>query len=339
MKAIKEKLPDTREEWLAQRARGLGGSDAGAVMGVNKYKSAYTLWAEKTGILPAPDIDNEAMRQGRDLENYVAQRFVEETGKRVKRSNFCYTAIDHPHMRANIDRLIVGENAALECKTANLFTQDDYQAGVIPDTYYCQCLHYMSVLDLDRVYLAVLVLSRDFHIFEIDRSDPNVAADMAALVAAEKAFWTLVQTNTPPAIDGSESTAETIKLVTGASNPGTVPVNLEDLEALLEIREEYIQRLKDLEAEKTKIENVIKGRMDRASRATTSKYNITYKSNVCVDEARLKADLPDIYELCVTRKIRETVDRKKLEKAIVDAEKYLIPSATRPLKITRKRES
>lgn len=197
----------------------------------------------------------------------------------------------------------------------------------------------MSVLDLDRVYLAVLVLSRDFHIFEIDRSDPNVAADMAALVAAEKAFWTLVQTNTPPAIDGSESTAETIKLVTGASNPGTVPVNLEDLEALLEIREEYIQKLKDLEAEKTKIENVIKGRMDRASRATTSKYNITYKSNVCVDEARLKADLPDIYELCVTRKIRETVDRKKLEKAIVDAEKYLIPSATRPLKITRKRES
>ena len=29
--------------------------------------------------------DNESMRQGRDLENYVAERFCEETGLKVRR--------------------------------------------------------------------------------------------------------------------------------------------------------------------------------------------------------------------------------------------------------------
>jgi Phage-related protein, predicted endonuclease len=39
--------PQTREEWLKCRCRGIGGSDAGAVIGVNKYKTNVDLWAEK----------------------------------------------------------------------------------------------------------------------------------------------------------------------------------------------------------------------------------------------------------------------------------------------------
>ena len=78
----KIKLPETREEWLENRMKGIGGSDAGAIVGVNPWKSPYTLWCEKTGKI-TNDIDNEVMRQGRDLEQYVAERFCEETGKKV----------------------------------------------------------------------------------------------------------------------------------------------------------------------------------------------------------------------------------------------------------------
>lgn len=74
----------TREEWLAERRKGIGGSDAAAIIGMNHYVTPYMLWADKTGQLPEQE-DNEAMRQGRDLEQYVADRFIEATGKRVRR--------------------------------------------------------------------------------------------------------------------------------------------------------------------------------------------------------------------------------------------------------------
>lgn len=73
MNYIKHKLPETREEWLAGRQKGLGGSDAGAILGLNPYKSAYTLWAEKCQLINSEVPDNEAMRVGRDLEDYVAK--------------------------------------------------------------------------------------------------------------------------------------------------------------------------------------------------------------------------------------------------------------------------
>lgn len=60
MKPKKIKLPETREAWLKQRNKGIGGSDAGIILGVNKYKSPYTLWAEKSSLLESEDVQSEA---------------------------------------------------------------------------------------------------------------------------------------------------------------------------------------------------------------------------------------------------------------------------------------
>ncbi len=57
----------THEEWLEERRKSIGGSDAAALVGMNPYVTPYMLWADKTGRLP-PKEDNEAMRQGRDLK-------------------------------------------------------------------------------------------------------------------------------------------------------------------------------------------------------------------------------------------------------------------------------
>lgn len=75
-------MKQSHEEWLEDRRRSIGGSDAAALVGMNPCVTPYMLWADKTGKLP-PKNDNEAMRQGRDLEAYVAQRFTEKTGKKV----------------------------------------------------------------------------------------------------------------------------------------------------------------------------------------------------------------------------------------------------------------
>ena len=156
---IKHKLPSTREEWLSKRLKGIGGSDAGSILGLNPYKSAYTLWCEKTGRIHN-DTDNEAMRLGRDLEDYVAQRFTEATGNKVRKSGYSYQSKEHPFMLANVDRLIVGEDAGLECKTTNMMTKTRYDKGDIPASYYAQCMHYMTVTGLKKWYIAVLIIYR-----------------------------------------------------------------------------------------------------------------------------------------------------------------------------------
>ena len=82
----------THDEWLERRRQSIGGSDAGAVLGLNKYNSPYALWAEKTGkVIPEDISDNEAVRLGNDLEEYVAKRWQEATGKKLRKDNHIYT--------------------------------------------------------------------------------------------------------------------------------------------------------------------------------------------------------------------------------------------------------
>ena len=152
----------SREEWLWHRRGSLGGSDAAAILGLSQWITPYTVWADKTGRLPEQP-DNEAMRQGRDFEDYVAQRFTEVTGKKVRRNNAILKNTDYPFAHANIDRSIVGENAGLECKTTSVMNLRKFKNGEYPDTYYCQCVHYMAVTGADRWYLAVLVFGQDFY--------------------------------------------------------------------------------------------------------------------------------------------------------------------------------
>lgn len=136
----------SNEEWLRLRQSGIGGSDAGAVCGLNPYSSPMKVYRDKTGGVPE-ELDNEAVRQGHDLEEYVAQRFTEATGLRVRRSNYMYRNIENPFMIADVDRLVVGEDAGLECKTASAYNADKWKDGDIP-------LHY----GMDIIFTPLMVL-------------------------------------------------------------------------------------------------------------------------------------------------------------------------------------
>jgi len=161
MKVFADTRKMSHEEWLASRRNGIGGSDASAILGVNPYSSPLKVYLDKIGKSEDKET-NEAMRQGTDLEQYVADRFVEATGKKVRKCNKILQHPEYPWMLANIDRDIVGENAGLECKTISAFDiEDKLENGEYPAHYYVQCVHYMAITGADRWYLAVLVLGRD----------------------------------------------------------------------------------------------------------------------------------------------------------------------------------
>lgn len=131
------------------------------------------------------EFDNEAMRQGREFEDYVARRFMEATGKKVRRSNFMYYDETYPFMLADVDRMIVGENAGLECKTASPYLADKWKDGEIPISYQIQCHHYMSVCDADAWYIAVVIYGREFRYYRIER-DEEALSDLRQI---EQNFW------------------------------------------------------------------------------------------------------------------------------------------------------
>ena len=130
----------SREQWLELRRQSIGGSDSATVVGLNPFSSKLTLYADKKGILPEKE-DSEAMRLGRDLEDYVAQRFSEETGKKVKRSGYMWQHPTYEFLTVNIDREIEGEDAFLEAKTTMNYEKHDYESGEIPMRFYVQCVH------------------------------------------------------------------------------------------------------------------------------------------------------------------------------------------------------
>ena len=243
----------SREEWLGHRRKGIGGSDAAAIVCMNPYESPYSVWASKLGLLPEKE-DTEAMRQGRDFENYVATRFTEKTGKKVRRRNEIITSCKHPFMFANIDRAIVGERAGLECKTSKDIHLSHFQNGDYPDTYYCQCLHYLAVTGFDRWYLAVLVYGTDLLNFTIERKEHE--EDIQTLIRAEKAFWEgHVLPRVPPAPDGHTATTSALSTLHPVSDGSYI--QCEDPEALLQYSGVHA-RLAALTEEKAVYSNRIK---------------------------------------------------------------------------------
>ena len=286
-------LDMSREEWLELRKKGIGGSDAAAIVGLDRYRSPFDVYAEKIGLKPEQP-DNEAMRQGRDLEQYVAERFMEATGKKVRRRNAVLQHPEHHWMLANIDRWVVGENAGLECKTTSVLNRAKFSQGEFPPNYYVQCMHYMAVTGAERWYLAVLVLNKAFHVFTIERDE----AEINALIEAEKDFWeNHVLKQIPPAPDGSEATSEVIKHL--------FPEAREREEVALYGHEEKIQqyleldaRVKELTQERDAIKQELQLALADAEIGRAQGYIVEWKNQVrqSLDTKKLKSEHAEIYE-------------------------------------------
>ena len=293
------------EEWLEHRRKSIGGSDASSILGMNSYSSAYTVWADKLGKIP-PKEDNEAMRLGRDLEEYVAKRFTEVTGKKVRRENNILINPDIPFAHANVDRMIVGEDAGFEAKTTSALNTKKFKNGEYPENYYCQCVHYMMVTGCKRWYLGVLVLGVEFKWFVIERDE----GEIEALKKSEADFWEYVKSGEAPMADGSDSTSETIQAIYPESNGESVSLMAfeNDLQQFMTLS----SLLDDVKKQKEEVANRIKAYMGEASKGESGKYKVSWSSYT-----------------------RNTFDHKKFaeDNPGLDLSAYYKSSAQRPFKV------
>ncbi|SET55902.1 YqaJ viral recombinase family protein [Lacrimispora sphenoides] len=282
----------THEEWRRLRKAGIGGSDAGAICGLNPYSSPMSVYYEKT-CLETEDFDNEFMRQGRDLEDYVARRFMEETSLKVRRSNVMYQSETYPFMLANVDRLISGENMGLECKTASAYSADKWVENSVPAHYELQCHHYMAVTGAKAWYLAVVILGKEFKYKRIDRDEELIQN----LITIEQDFWeNHVLTRNMPDPDGSGISNEVINRYFPSAVKKSIPLSA-NLNEQLKRREEIIHLTNKLTQEQNQIEQQIKLYMGEYEIAFNENYRVTWSNvdTVRIDSKRLKEERPDLY--------------------------------------------
>jgi len=287
-------LDMSRQEWLWSRKKGVGGSDASAILGFNPWKSAFELYIDKTSD-QVQEIDNEAIHWGNVLEDVVAEEFTRRTGKKVRRRNQIFIHPEHEFMIANIDRDVVGEKALLECKTTNAYNSDAWEGDNIPPMYICQLQHYMAVLDYEKAYIAVLIGGQKFVWKEVERDDEFIEL----MIEREKHFWEEhILKEVPPEIDGSQSASELLNKMYPEDNGETIMLKSDDAEILIEAIESIKAEVKEKETLKKEYENKLKLMIGDARTGVTPRYevrNITVTSNR-LDGKRLKEELPDIVD-------------------------------------------
>lgn len=297
----------SREDWLAERRKSIGGSDVGALLGMNQFRSPYAVWAEKTGRL-VDDEDNEAMRQGRDLEQYVADRFSEKSGWRTQKYNYILRDAEiAPHLHANIDRKIVGKSAGLECKTASTLNMKNFAGGQFPESYYAQCVAYLAVTGWRRWYLAALVFGKGFYVYQLTTIENDTTpewcessvyvsqGEINALTSYVNDFWEkYIATDVPPPVDGLESTADAIQKVYPDDNGETIELPgcedmITNIFSLLELKKQVEKNI-DLQRQ------LIQSEMGENSLAVTPSARISWRTQErsTFDWKSFKKDNPDV---------------------------------------------
>jgi predicted phage-related endonuclease len=234
------------------------------------------------------------MRQGRDLEEYVAQRFTEATGLKVRRSNQMYRSKENPFMLADVDRLVIGEDAGLECKTASAYNTDKWKDGEIPAHYLIQCFHYMAVTGKRNWYIAVVLLGVGFQYAKISWDDEMIKN----LISLEKTFWKKnVLKRVMPTPDGSAACDAVLEQYFHTARKNSAIV-LSGFEGKLERRLELDELIKKLELEKKQIEQEVKLAMADNELAVAGRFKVSW-TNVDtnrLDTKRMKEEMPEIYK-------------------------------------------
>lgn len=279
------------EEWLEYRKRGIGGSDASVVCGINRYKSPVELWLDKTGQLPSQDA-GEAAYWGTQLEPFVRAEFTKRTGIEVIHKSELLQSEDHPFMLANLDGICevpdVG-TCIFEAKTASAYKASEWE-NTIPDEYMCQIQHYMAVTGYAGAYIAVLIGGNTFKWRFVERDEELISM----LIELETVFWKHVQDGTPPPLDGSDASAKFLSERFPSSTPKS-HITLPDTAAdLLAQYDEACEELEAVTQRRQRAENLLKEMMGENEVGIAGSHVVTWKSvsQERLDSRTLKAEHP-----------------------------------------------
>lgn len=303
MKQILDKRNMTENDWQEYRQRqvGIGGSDVATILGLNPYKSAFSLWLEKTGQVEPMKVENENVEWGNILEPVIREKFARVTGFEVKENHFVLQHDTHEFMVANVDGEVfdpdMGEWGVLEIKTAGERMKGDWSEGP-PHHYMLQIQHYLAVMGYNYGYVACLLGGNQFIYFKIERDDYVIDK----VISVEKEFARLVKENIAPEITGHSVDSKWLAETFPNDNQETAELGPE-LE-LLALRYSEIQaKQKSLQEEADYIKNRIKleAKECKILESETVKVSMPTIKKIIFDGKAFSNDHPDLHEKYKTK--------------------------------------
>lgn len=300
------------EKQRQARRSGIGGSDIGAILGVNPYKTPVQLWLEKTDQVEPEDIsDKQPVRWGNILEGPVADEYARVTGRKLRKINKTLIHKTHKWWLAHIDRDIVGEPGGLEIKTtgafANLEAWGEPGTDQVPMSYLLQCAWYMAVVDAAWWDLAVLRGGQEFAIYTIHRDH-----ELEAMLEAKAAeFWNRVKTGVPPKPRDSDD----ILALHRTAKPTSVVADDDTYHAAMQLQD-VVAEIKIQEERKKTLEFKLKSAMEDNEEllAPDGKMLATWKEQTrrTLDKRRVQDKYPEVAEECTKESTIRVFMRKKI---------------------------
>lgn len=204
--------PDS-PEWHEAR-KGISGSDIGVILGVSPFKSIYTLWAEKRGLVSDHIEPSIPMRMGTLFEPAIRQLFSEQHPSFEVLETGTWASDKNPNYKANPDGLIRyldGDLGILEIKHTSQYWSE------LPRTYFEQVHWYLATLGLPFAIVAAVTGGRyTEYTVEFDQEHADYVYKRV------EAFQRMVEHNIEPDWDGSTSTYETVRTLSPGLTEGEV---------------------------------------------------------------------------------------------------------------------
>jgi putative phage-type endonuclease len=194
--------------WLKWRRESITGSDISSIVGLNPWKSALTLYYQKTGELQEQEATTRMML-GNYLEEGIANLFQDlNPNLKVYRDLGTFAKVDAPVFKANPDGVIedqLGNLSILEIKHTSQWWNS------VPMHYQLQVMWYQYVLGLKNPATLVAVTGGDLREFVVEYDKTLIEKSLEAV----ELFLGLLNLGVAPDYDGSNSTYETVRELTG----------------------------------------------------------------------------------------------------------------------------
>lgn len=269
--ALDTRPDQERTEWLEWRSRGVGASDVPAILGLSRYASPWSVWAEKTGLLPIEDNESDYAEFGRRAEAMIGPWFEERTGLFAAGEQMRCEQPGHEWRRCTLDGLVFdgprrGDAAVVEhalgvhqIKTRGPGKRWDE----IPPDIAAQEQWEMLVTGLPKAWISVLH-GRRLEVYELDR-DPD---DIDFIVEQVDKFWNEhVLTGEPPELDGHDATLAALAAIYPEHTPKS-SVPLDGIAPVLTMWREAVAARKAAEADEKAAQAVIRWAMKDAHEGT-----------------------------------------------------------------------
>jgi putative phage-type endonuclease len=292
-------MPITEKQREARKKR-LGGSDIPILFGLNRFKSLYDLWHEKTGKLEDVPLNSEAAKAGTLFEDGVIQYAEEKLGK-IRRNQY-RSAKDLP-IGTNIDGIVMETDEPVEIKVEGLFWKlregwGDEGTDQCPYDVILQAHAHMTCQEADVCHVAAFLGGRGFCLYRIPRDEEIVQAIKEAAID----FWdNHVLADIPPKDDlpGIETLTRVIR-----EPESTIEIDAN----LVNVWLAAVESRKIAEKTEETAKNAMLAAFGTAEAATCPLGTVTYyeQSRRGIDTKTFKAEQPELaakYERTTTFRV------------------------------------